>query len=161
MHEIQSVRVAYDTLKLPAAGSEDMVVEPWQNLTWMKRCWVQPGMKVRGREYLRLILGADYLEEGNFERLRQRATDNKCNRALREYFPGLVVLQMTAAAAPLWKVHQMVFGVLALKSKPLDPRLQVRQRHQHAMVFEHLTFPMSRCWARAVSCGTACWNDSR
>jgi polynucleotide kinase-phosphatase len=108
---------------LTAAGSEGMVVKPWQNLTRAKRGWVQPGIKVRGREYLRLIYGPDYLEEGNLERLRQRATDKKRNRALHEYILGLESLRLTAAGAPLWRRHQMVFGVLALESEPLDPRL--------------------------------------
>lgn len=106
-----------------AAGSEGMVVKPWQNLTKAKRGWVQPGLKVRGREYLRLIYGPDYLEEANLERLRQRATNTKRNRALHEYILGLEALRLTAAGAPLWKIHQMVFGVLALESEPLDPRL--------------------------------------
>lgn len=109
--------------ELTAAGSEGMVVKPWQNLTRAKRGWVQPGIKVRGREYLRLIYGPDYLEEGNLERLRQRATDKKRNRALHEYILGLEALRLTSAGSPLWKVHQMVFGVLALESEPLDPRL--------------------------------------
>ncbi|PQZ92891.1 polynucleotide kinase-phosphatase [Arthrobacter sp. MYb227] len=108
---------------LTAAGSEGMVVKPWVNLTKAKRGWVQPGIKVRGKEYLRLIYGPDYLEEINLERLRQRATDRKRNRALQEYFLGIEALRLTAAGEPLWKVHQMVFGVLALESEPLDPRL--------------------------------------
>ena len=106
-----------------AAGSEGMVVKPWQNLTKAKRGWVQPGIKVRGKEYLRLIYGPDYLEEANLERLRQRATDKKRNRALHEYILGIEALRLTSAGAPLWKIHQMVFGVLALESEPLDPRL--------------------------------------
>lgn len=109
--------------EMTAAGSEGMVVKPWQNLTRAKRGLVQPGIKVRGREYLRLIYGPDYLEEGNLERLRQRATDRKRNRALQEYILGLESLRLTASGAPLWKIHQMVFGVLALESEPLDPRL--------------------------------------
>ncbi|MFJ6418610.1 polynucleotide kinase-phosphatase [Paeniglutamicibacter sp. NPDC091659] len=109
--------------ELTAAGSEGMVLKPWQNLTKAKRGWVQPGIKVRGGEYLRLIYGPDYLEEANLERLRQRATDKKRNRALHEYILGLQALRLTSTRAPLWKVHQMVFGVLALESEPLDPRL--------------------------------------
>ncbi|MBG0739921.1 polynucleotide kinase-phosphatase [Paeniglutamicibacter antarcticus] len=106
-----------------AAGSEGMVVKPWLNLSKAKRGWVQPGIKVRGREYLRLIYGPDYLEEANLERLRQRSTDKKRNRALQEYILGLEALRLTSTGAPLWKIHQMVFGVLALESEPLDPRL--------------------------------------
>lgn len=109
--------------ELTAAGGEGMVVKPWQNLTRGTKGWIQPGIKVRGREYLRLIYGAQYLEEGNLQRLRQRATDRKRSRALQEYILGVEALRLTAAGAPMWKVHQMVFGVLALESDPIDPRL--------------------------------------
>ncbi|MGP5382279.1 polynucleotide kinase-phosphatase [Glutamicibacter arilaitensis] len=109
--------------ELTASGGEGMVVKPWLNLTRGARGWVQPGIKVRGREYLRIIYGADYLAEANLQRLKQRATDRKRSRALQEYLLGLEALRMTAAGEPLWKVHQMVFGVLALESEPLDPRL--------------------------------------
>lgn len=105
------------------AGGEGMVVKPWQNLTRGPKGWVQPGIKVRGREYLRIIYGADYLQEENLRRLKQRATDRKRSRAMQEYLLGLEALRLTAVGEPLWKVHQMVFGVLALESEPLDPRL--------------------------------------
>lgn len=83
--------------ELTATGSEGMVVIPWQNLTRAKRGLVQPGIKVRGREYLRLIYGPNYLEDGNLVRLRQRATDRKRNRALQEYILGLESSRLTAA----------------------------------------------------------------
>ena len=109
--------------ELTQTGGEGMVVKPWSNLTRGAKGWAQPGIKVRGREYLRLIYGPDYLEPENLERLRQRATDRKRSRALQEYILGLQALRLTAQDEPLWKVHQMVFGVLALESEPLDPRL--------------------------------------
>lgn len=109
--------------ELTMAGGEGMVVKPWQNLTRGPKGWVQPGIKVRGREYLRIIYGADYLQEENLRRLKQRATDRKRSRAMQEYLLGLEALRLTAVGEPLWKVHQMVFGVLALESEPLDPRL--------------------------------------
>ncbi|MDR4533394.1 polynucleotide kinase-phosphatase [Glutamicibacter sp. PS] len=109
--------------ELTAAGGEGIVVKPLENLVKGKRGWVQPGLKVRGREYLRLIYGPDYLEPGNLDRLRERATDRKRQRALQEYLLGLQALRLTASGASLWQVHQYVFGVLALESEPLDPRL--------------------------------------
>lgn len=104
-------------------GGEGMVVKPWQNLVRGPKGLVQPGLKVRGREYLRIIYGPDYLDEANLDRLRQRRTDKKRSRAIQEYILGLEALRMTAFDEPLWKVHQMVFGVLALESEPIDPRL--------------------------------------
>ena len=84
---------------------------------------VQPGLKVRGREYLRLIYGPDYTEPANLTRLRQRALSHKRSLALREYALGLEALDRVAGGEPLWRVHECVFAVLALESEPVDPRL--------------------------------------
>jgi len=84
---------------------------------------VQPGLKVRGREYLRLIYGPDYTEPAHLARLRQRALGHKRSLALREYALGLEALDRVARGEPLWRVHECVFAVLALESEPVDPRL--------------------------------------
>jgi protein phosphatase len=108
---------------LTAAGSEGMVVKPAANLVRGPRGLVQPGMKVRGREYLRIIYGPDYTEPANLDRLRQRGLAHKRSLALREYALGLEALDRVARGEPLWRVHQCVFAVLALESEPVDPRL--------------------------------------
>src|SRR5260370_109366 len=84
---------------------------------------VQPGLKVRGREYLRLIYGPDYTEPPNLARLRQRALSHKRSLALREYALGLEALDRVARGEPLWRVHECVFAGLALGSEPVEPRL--------------------------------------
>ena len=84
---------------------------------------VQPGLKVRGREYLRIIYGPDYTEPGNLVRLRDRKLDRKRSLALREYALGLEAIGRLVDDEPLWRVHEAVFGVLALESEPVDPRL--------------------------------------
>ena len=84
---------------------------------------VQPGLKVRGREYLRIIYGPDYTEPANLAQLRQRAVGHKRSLALREYALGLEALDRVAGGEPLWRVHECVFAVLALESEPVDPRL--------------------------------------
>jgi protein phosphatase len=113
--------------ELTAAGGEGMVVKPAANLTLQggpgKQSLVQPGLKVRGREYLRLIYGPDYTEPANLTRLRQRALSHKRSLALREYALGLEALDRAAGGEPLWRVHECVFAVLALESEPVDPRL--------------------------------------
>ena len=109
--------------ELTAAGGEGMVVKPAANLTRTPKGLVQPGLKVRGREYLRLIYGPDYTEPGNLARLRQRALGHKRSLALREYALGLEALDRVARGEPLWRVHECVFAVLALESEPVDPRL--------------------------------------
>ena len=114
--------------ELTAAGGEGMVVKPAANLTLHakgpgQQSLVQPGLKVRGREYLRLIYGPDYTEPANLTRLRQRALSHKRSLALREYALGLEALDRVAGGEPLWRVHECVFAVLALESEPVDPRL--------------------------------------
>jgi protein phosphatase len=118
--------------ELTEAGGEGMVVKPAANLTRGptrrgsgsgQQSLVQPGLKVRGREYLRLIYGPDYTEPDNLTRLRQRALSHKRSLALREYALGLEALDRVAGGEPLWRVHECVFAVLALESEPVDPRL--------------------------------------
>ncbi|MFI6101154.1 polynucleotide kinase-phosphatase [Lentzea sp. NPDC051213] len=105
--------------ELTADGGEGMVVKPLANLT----ARVQPGVKVRGREYLRIIYGPDYTEPQNLARLRKRSLGRKRGLALREYALGIEALERIARGEPLWRVHECVFGVLALESEPVDPRL--------------------------------------
>jgi protein phosphatase len=108
---------------LTAAGGEGMVVKPAANLVRGRRGLIQPGLKVRGREYLRIIYGPDYTEPANLERLRTRGLGHKRSLALREYALGLEALDRLARGEPLWRVHECVFAALALESEPVDPRL--------------------------------------
>ena len=109
--------------ELTGAGGEGMVVKPAANLTRTAKGLAQPGLKVRGQEYLRLIYGPDYTEPANFERLRDRNLGHKRSLALREYALGLESLERAARGEPLWRIHECVFAVLALESEPVDPRL--------------------------------------
>ncbi|HYX96724.1 MAG TPA: polynucleotide kinase-phosphatase [Geodermatophilus sp.] len=109
--------------ELTAGGGEGMVVKPAANLTSGRRGVVQPGLKVRGREYLRLVYGPDYTEPQHLERLRERSLGRKRGLALREYALGMEGLERLARGEPLWRVHECVFAVLALESEPVDPRL--------------------------------------
>ena len=110
--------------ELTGAGGEGMVVKPLANLARNPQGrLVQPGLKVRGREYLRLIYGPDYLAEKNLERLRERNLGTKRSLAIREYALGLESVDRMVRDEPLWRVHEPVFAVLALESEPVDPRL--------------------------------------
>jgi protein phosphatase len=111
-------------LELTGAGGEGMVVKPLGAIvrTGSGRL-VQPGVKCRGREYLRIIYGPEYTRPEHLERLRHRALTHKRSLALREYALGLEALDRLAAGEPLWRVHEAVFAVLALESEPVDPRL--------------------------------------
>ncbi|MFD8411382.1 polynucleotide kinase-phosphatase [Streptomyces sp. NPDC059650] len=111
-------------LELTAAGGEGMVVKPLQAYARDGRGrLVQPGIKVRGREYLRIIYGPEYTRPEQMERLRARHLGHKRSLALREYALGLEALDRLADGEPLWRVHEAVFAVLALESEPVDPRL--------------------------------------
>ncbi|MFF4774147.1 polynucleotide kinase-phosphatase [Microtetraspora fusca] len=102
---------------LTEAGGEGMVVKPVDVVTGR----VQPGLKVRGREYLRIIYGPDYTE--SLDVLRRRLLGRKRSLALREHALGMEALTRLAEGEPLWRVHEPVFAVLALESEPVDPRL--------------------------------------
>ncbi|NNJ05464.1 polynucleotide kinase-phosphatase [Streptomyces sp. PKU-MA01144] len=111
-------------LEMTAAGGEGMVVKPLHALARdAKGRLVQPGVKVRGREYLRIIYGPEYTRPDNLARLRDRFLGHKRSLALREYALGLEALDRLAGGEPLWRVHEAVFAVLALESEPVDPRL--------------------------------------
>ena len=109
--------------ELTEAGGEGMVVKPHGNLVTGRRGLVQPGVKVRGREYLRIIYGPDYTEPAALARLRDRNLGRKRSLALREYALGIEALERAVSREPLWRVHEPVFAVLALESEPVDPRL--------------------------------------
>ncbi|MFJ5952194.1 polynucleotide kinase-phosphatase [Streptomyces noursei] len=111
-------------LDLTAGGGEGMVVKPVGALVRQPDGrLVQPGVKCRGREYLRIVYGPEYTRPENLRRLRARHLGHKRSLALREYALGLEALDRLADGEPLWRVHEAVFAVLALESEPVDPRL--------------------------------------
>jgi protein phosphatase len=109
--------------EITASGSEGMVVKPLEWIVYGKKGLVQPAIKCRGREYLRIIYGPEYDAPENLERLRKRALSRKRSLALREFTLGYEALHRFVEGEPLWRVHPYVFGVLALESEPVDPRL--------------------------------------
>ena len=106
-----------------AAGGEGMVVKPLHWIVRGRKGLVQPAVKCRGREYLRIIYGPDYDADGNLPRLRHRGLGRKRSLALREFALGIEALERFVRREPLRRVHECVFGVLALESEPVDPRL--------------------------------------
>jgi protein phosphatase len=109
--------------ELTAAGGEGMVVKPADAIHTGPKGLAQPGVKCRGPEYLRLIYGPEYSSERNLARLRSRSLGHKRSLALREFALGIEGLERFAAGEPLHRIHECVFGVLALESEPVDPRL--------------------------------------
>ena len=104
-------------------GGEGMVVKPASSIVRTARGLVLPGVKCRGREYLRIIYGPEYLETAHLERLRSRSLGRKSSLARQEFALGIEALDRFVANEHLSRVHECVFGVLALESEPIDPRL--------------------------------------
>ncbi|MGB7280856.1 MAG: polynucleotide kinase-phosphatase [Candidatus Acidiferrum sp.] len=104
-------------------GGEGMVVKPLRFVEKGRRGIVQPGVKCRGREYLRIIYGPEYTLPEHLDRLRSRGLGRKRSLALREFALGVESLERFVRDEPLRRVHECVFGVLALETEPVDPRL--------------------------------------
>ncbi len=109
--------------ELTSRGGEGMVLKPFDFIARGRRGLVQPAIKCRGREYLRIIYGPEYLLPENLDRLRSRGVSTKRSLALREFALGFEALERFVRQEPLRRVHECVFGVLALESEPVDPRL--------------------------------------
>ncbi len=104
---------------MTAAGGEGMVVKPMA----FTATGAQPGLKCRGREYLRIIYGPEYDAPSQIDRLRSRSLGRKRSMASREFALGVEALERFTRREPLYRVHECVFAVLALESEPVDPRL--------------------------------------
>jgi protein phosphatase len=109
--------------EMTGSGGEGMVVKPMDFVVRGRRGLAQPALKVRGREYLRIIYGPEYTEPHNLERLRHRNLGAKRSLAVREFALGVEALERFIREEPLRRVHECCFGVLALESEPVDPRL--------------------------------------
>lgn len=110
-------------LRLTESGDEGMVVKPETFTAKQGERLLQPAVKCRGREYLRIIYGAEYLEPDHLTRLKVRSLSRKRALALKEFALGMESLKRFVQRQPLYRVHECVFGVLASESEPVDPRL--------------------------------------
>ncbi len=109
--------------EMTGRGGEGMVVKPLNFVAYGRRGIAQPAIKCRGREYLRIIYSPEYTAPEHLERLRQRNVGRKRSLALREFALGIEALERFVRGEPLRRVHECVFGILALESEPVDPRL--------------------------------------
>jgi protein phosphatase len=108
---------------LTSRGGEGMVVKPLDFIARGPKGLVQPAIKCRGREYLRIIYSPEYTADDQLPRLRSRGLSGKRSLAAREFSLGIEALERFVAREPLRRIHECVFGVLALESEPVDPRL--------------------------------------
>jgi protein phosphatase len=109
--------------EMTSRGGEGMVVKPWDFVVVNRKGLVQPALKCRGREYLRIIYGPEYTAPEHLERLRERGLGAKRSLALREFALGVEGLERFVNREPLRRVHECAFAVLAMESEPVDPRL--------------------------------------
>jgi protein phosphatase len=109
--------------ELTGLGGEGMVIKPLEFIAKGRHGLAQPAVKCRGREYLRIIYGPEYDAPEHLARLRERGLGAKRSLALREFALGVEALERFVRREPLRRVHECVFGVLALESEPVDPRL--------------------------------------
>lgn len=123
-----NVQTSYDEavnwwLELTCKGGEGMVVKPFDFISYGKEGLLQPAIKCRGSEYLRIIYGPEYNLPENIERLKNRGLSRKQSLAIREFALGIEGLERFVNREPLRRIHESVFGVLALESEEVDPRL--------------------------------------
>ena len=138
---------------LTTAGREGMVVKPLDFISKGRRGIAQPAIKCRGPEYLRIIYGPEYQLPGNLELLKSRAVGAKRSLAGREFALGVEALERFIRKEPLRRTHECVFGVLALESEPIDPRLwDVIAQHLSEITDVLQRFEASQK-AREQSCG--------
>lgn len=109
--------------EMTGRGGEGMVVKPYDFISKDRKGLIQPAVKCRGKEYLRIIYGPEYTAKENMERLKNRGLSGKRALAIKEFVLGLESLERFVSKDALEKVHECVFGVLALESEPIDPRL--------------------------------------
>jgi protein phosphatase len=108
---------------MTSIGGEGMVLKPMDFIVRGKKGLVQPAIKCRGKEYLRIIYGPEYTAPENMERLKSRGISAKRSLALREFALSIESLERFVGKEPLRRVHECAFGLLALESEPVDPRL--------------------------------------
>lgn len=105
-------------------GHEGFVVKPETFIAHnAKGRLIQPAIKVRGRKYLHIIYGIDYLQPENLSRLKQRKVGRKQRHALMEFALGIEGIRRFVNKEPIARVHECVLAALALEAEPVDPRL--------------------------------------
>ncbi|KGR78170.1 polynucleotide kinase-phosphatase [Ureibacillus manganicus] len=109
--------------EMTSDGHEGIVIKPETFISTYKGRLIQPAIKVRGRKYLHIIYGMDYLQPENLKRLKHRNTGKKQKNALKEFALGVEGVQRFVNGESISRVHECALGVLALESDPVDPRL--------------------------------------
>ena len=103
-------------------GYEGMVVKPSTYTAYNEHGQViQPAIKCRGKEYLRIIYGPEYTSD--IQRLKKRSLSAKRGLAINEFALGIDSLTSFVKQKAFYKVHQSALAVLANEFEPVDVRL--------------------------------------
>lgn len=108
---------------MTADGHEGIVIKPETFISKSKGRLIQPAIKVRGRKYLHIIYGMDYLQPENLTRLKKRNIGKKQKHALKEFALGVEGIERLVNGESIERVHECVLGTLSMESDPVDPRL--------------------------------------
>lgn len=124
VHDDESMKAAIKWWEeMTEDGHEGFVVKPESFIARHKGKLLQPAIKVRGRKYLHIIYGIDYLQPENLSRLKKRNTSWKQRNALKEFSLGVEAVNRFVGGESLERWHECVLGILALEADPIDPRL--------------------------------------
>ena len=95
--------------KYCANGGEGYVIKPVDPVLFMNNGYfIQPALKVRGKDYLRLIYGIDYLDPDYFAKVTYRKVKGKRALAAKEFELSIKILR-----AFLYKNHRETQKLLA------------------------------------------------
>ncbi|CAI6081727.1 Bis(5'-nucleosyl)-tetraphosphatase, symmetrical [Paenibacillus sp. JJ-100] len=109
--------------EITAEGHEGIVIKPETFRSWNGNKMIQPALKVRGRAYLHIIYGMDYLAPEHVARLRKRKTSKKERHALLESALGMEGVERFVRGESIERIHECVLAALSLESERVDPRL--------------------------------------
>lgn len=111
-------------ISMTESGHEGFVVKPEYYIARNdKGKLLQPAIKVRGRKYLHIIYGMDYLQPENLKRLKNRNVGKKQRHALMEFSLGIEGVERFVNKDSVERIHECVLATLALEAEPVDPRL--------------------------------------
>ena len=109
--------------ELSSQQSAGVVVSPTHPVMEAGTDLIQPGLSVRGKEYLRTIYGPDYDHPEKLELHRVRRLKDIRQLAVRQLALGEEALIRFVEKKDLTSVYECNFALLSLQASDIDPRL--------------------------------------
>ncbi|MFL0507446.1 hypothetical protein ACH0B5_17025 [Ureibacillus sp. 179-F W5.1 NHS] len=110
---------------------EGIVIKSEMFIEKSKGKLIQPAIKVRGRKYLHIIYGMDYLEQENLNRLKKRKVGKKQKLALREFALGIEGIQRFVNGESIERVNEYMNVFLELFPWNRTQSIQDYKRNSH------------------------------